>query len=92
MIKKNKKRYVVTSLICFILLVYLIYYCSSLIFQIYNKYQEKTKLQKEYDEVEKSIIILNKDLKKLNDPEYIAKYAREKFYYSKDGEILIKIP
>ena len=28
---------------------------------------------------------------KLQDPEYVAKYAREKYLYSKDGELIIKI-
>ena len=29
---------------------------------------------------------------KLQDPDYIEKYAREKYLYSKDGEIIIRIP
>ena len=35
---------------------------------------------------------LNLDLKKLEDPEYVARYAREKYMYSKDGEIIIRLP
>ena len=31
------------------------------------------------------------DEEELKDPEYMAKYAREKFLYSKDDEIIIKI-
>ena len=31
------------------------------------------------------------DVIKLQDPEYVAKYAREKYLYSKDGELIIKI-
>lgn len=34
---------------------------------------------------------LNIEIMKLKDPEYIAKYAREKYYYSKDGEYVIKL-
>lgn len=34
---------------------------------------------------------LNTDIQKLKDPEYIAKYARENYMYSKDGEYIIKI-
>ena len=29
---------------------------------------------------------------KLQDPDYIARYAREKYLYSKEGEFVIKIP
>ena len=42
-------------------------------------------LQDEEDE-------LNSDIKKLEDPEYVARYAREKYMYSKDGELIIRIP
>lgn len=34
---------------------------------------------------------LKDELNKLQDPEYMAKYAREKYLYSKDDEIIIKI-
>ena len=32
------------------------------------------------------------DVDKLQDPDYIARDAREKYLYSKDGEFIIKIP
>ena len=32
------------------------------------------------------------DANKLQDPDYIARYAREKYLYSKDGEFILKIP
>lgn len=35
---------------------------------------------------------LNSDIKKLEDPEYVARYAREKYMYSKDGELIIRLP
>ena len=35
---------------------------------------------------------LELDAKKLQDSEYIARYAREKYLYSKEGEFIIKIP
>lgn len=34
---------------------------------------------------------LKSEINKLQDPEYIARYAREKYLYSKDDEIIIKI-
>ena len=34
---------------------------------------------------------LKSEIVKLQDDEYIARYAREKYLYSKDGEIIIKI-
>jgi cell division protein FtsB len=28
---------------------------------------------------------------KLEDPDYIAKYVREKYFYSKEGEVILRI-
>ena len=36
--------------------------------------------------------ILESDIQKLEDPSYVARYAREKYLYSKDGEIIIRMP
>ena len=35
--------------------------------------------------------ILENNILKLNDPDYIAKYVREKYFYSKDGELILRI-
>ena len=34
---------------------------------------------------------LESDIKKLEDADYIAKYVREKYFYSKDGELILRI-
>ena len=34
---------------------------------------------------------LSSDIIKLQDPDYIARFAREKYLYSRNGEIIIKI-
>ena len=35
--------------------------------------------------------VLKSDATKLQDPDYVARYAREKYLYSKDGEIILQI-
>ena len=35
--------------------------------------------------------VLEGDIIKLKDPNYIAKYVREKYFYSKDGEVILRI-
>lgn len=35
---------------------------------------------------------LESDIQKLEDPAYVARYAREKYLYSKDGELIIRLP
>ena len=52
--------------------------------------QEK-ELEEKYAELLEDKEILEDDFVKLQDPEYVAKYAREKYLYSKDGELIIKI-
>ena len=35
--------------------------------------------------------VLEGDILKLEDPNYIGKYVREKYFYSKDGELILRI-
>lgn len=35
---------------------------------------------------------LKNQVKQLNDPDYLAKYIREKYYFSKPGEIIFSLP
>lgn len=60
--------------------------------EIYNKYQEKRELEKELVALKDQEDELKVDASKLQDPDYIARYAREKYSYSKDGEIILRIP
>ena len=48
-----------------------------------DKVSYKNKLSEEEE--------LKSEINKLQDPEYVARYAREKYLYSKDDEIIIKI-
>jgi len=59
--------------------------------QIYNKNNEYQALKEKMDTLNKETEILTKNVDRLKDAEYIAKYAREKYMYSKDGEIILRI-
>ncbi|MEG1494962.1 MAG: septum formation initiator family protein [Bacilli bacterium] len=60
--------------------------------EIVQKYQEKSFLEKQLVELKQKEEVLKVDVEKLQDPDYIARYAREKYLYSKDGEFIIRIP
>ena len=45
-----------------------------------------------YDELLAEEESLNSEVTKLHDPEYVARYAREKYMYSLPGEFIIKMP
>ena len=53
--------------------------------------REKKDLETKYSKLLSDKEVLETDVKKLQDPDYVAKYAREKYLYSKDGELIIKI-
>lgn len=46
--------------------------------------QEREKLLDEEDKIQA-------DIKRLSDPDYIARYVREKYMYSKEGELILRI-
>lgn len=52
---------------------------------------EKVELKKKIDDLAKEKKDLETDILKLNDPDYIAKYVREKYFYSKEGELILRI-
>ena len=60
--------------------------------EIFEKYQEKKELDKELTLLKEKEEELKVDANKLQNPEYVARYAREKYMYSKDGEYILKIP
>ena len=51
----------------------------------------KKELQNKIVALEQEKEVLESDILKLKDPDYIAKYVREKYYYSKDGEVILRI-
>ena len=59
--------------------------------QILNNNREKNQLENNYEELLEKENLLQNDVIRLQDPEYVAKYAREKYLYTKDGELIIKI-
>ena len=70
-----------------------------IILNIYIYWKKINKIKKEKIATEKEIIKLkqkeeklNSDVEKLKNPEYVARYLREKFLYSKEGEYIIRIP
>ena len=49
-------------------------------------------LSSQYDKLMEEEKQLKSDVNKLQDPDYVARYAREKYLYTKDGELIIKMP
>ena len=51
----------------------------------------KNKLESDLSVIEEKKVDLENEITKLEDEEYVARYAREKYLFSKKGEYIIKI-
>ena len=60
--------------------------------EIFDKYQEKKLLEDELLSLKEKEEELKVDANKLQNPDYVARYAREKYLYSKEGEFILQIP
>ena len=49
-------------------------------------------LTSKYDSLMEQEKQLKSDVNKLQDPDYVARYAREKYLYTKEGELILKMP
>lgn len=90
--KKIKRRLVILSCVYIAIGIVLIENIASTSYQIYQKFIEKRDLTNEISKLKEEEEELNGTVTKLQDPDYVARYAREKYLYSKDGEIIIRIP
>ena len=52
---------------------------------------KKKELNDQIVDLGKQKEVLENDILKLEDPDYIARYVREKYFYSKDGELILRI-
>ena len=91
-VNKGAKRRLLLLFSIFVLLVgYMSYSTITYWKQILQNKKNTKELEKKYSKLVSNKEILEKDLVKLQDPDYVAKYAREKYLYSKEGELIIKI-
>lgn len=60
--------------------------------QIIDNKTTVAKLNSQYDKLLEQEKQLKSDVNKLQDPDYVARYAREKYLYTKDGELIIRMP
>lgn len=59
--------------------------------KISQLHYDKGDLVKEKEELKEKEDAIQADINRLSDPSYVARYAREKYFYSKDGEIILRI-
>lgn len=92
--KKNKKikiRMLLALLFFGVVISILGYNLYRNLFEIKQVNNEKILLNKQLIELKSEEEKLQTDILKLEDPSYIAKYAQEKYLYTRDGEYVLRI-
>ena len=90
--RKTRRRMLLLGLSSIIVIFVMTFTIGKYWVEIFEKYQEKKELDKELTLLKEKEESLKVDAKKLQNPDYIARYAREKYQYSKDGEFILQIP
>lgn len=91
-IKKVTKRRLTIFGTLSVLIIF--YFLFTLFYESYNLYKltiKQKELKNHYTELKEEAEELKIEINQLNDPEYLAKYARENYSYSKEGEYIIKL-
>lgn len=91
MTRKTKIRVTFLGICLIISSIFCVTSSLSYISQIYKTKKSIEELKVTYNEKLDEEEVLKEEINKLQDSEYMAKYAREKYLYSKDDEIIIKI-
>lgn len=89
--KKSKRRLAIFGTLSLIAIGYFIFTACYYSYKIAVLEKSKKQLNEQLTELQTQEKNLTTDIQKLKDPEYIAKYARETYMYSKDGEYILKI-
>ncbi len=88
--KSRKRRILVLGTISIIVFVCFLVNVFTYSYKIIKLTSEQNKLEARLDELKTLKENKETEIEKLNDPEYVAKYARENYLYTRDGEIVIK--
>lgn len=89
--KIAKIRLVLFGIPSLLMIVYFVFTLTSSIFNYISLKKEENNLRVELANLQQQKEELKIEIEKLNDPEYVAKYAKEKYLYSQNGEYVIKI-
>lgn len=89
--KKSKRRLTILAPLSLFIIAFFIFTTISYSINIISLKNQEQELKEKLLSLELEEEDLNAEIIKLKDPDYIAKYAREKYYYTKDGEYVIKL-
>lgn len=88
---KAKRRLVLFGPIAVFIIGYSIFTLVTTSIDLYRLDKEEKELSEKLSNLKSDAKSLKTEINKLQDKEYIARYAREKYLYTKNGEYVIKI-
>jgi len=86
-----KRRLFIFGPICLGFIGLLIYSLTSFGYEVYTLRQEQNALDTKYIQLHEMTDQLQIEIIKLQDPEYIARFVREQYLYSRADELIIRI-
>lgn len=90
--KKAKRRIMVVSSLSITLITLILVNFFSVWNKISTLKHTRNSLNEEMKNIDEEEAYLRRESEKLQDPDYIARYAREKYLFSKKGEFTIIMP
>lgn len=89
--KASKRRLTFFGPIALIIILYFLFTIGSYCYRLVSLSQQERELKEKLVLLQAKEQELKIEIQKLKDPDYLARYARENYLYSKDGEYIIKI-
>lgn len=89
--KASKRRLVFLGPLAFLAIVYFLFTIGMYGYKLVTLSHQEQQLKEKLISLQAEEQELKIEIQKLKDPDYLARYARENYLYSKDGEYIIKI-
>lgn len=89
--KASKRRLVIFGPIALFIIIYFLFNIGVYGYKLLTLSQREAELKEKLISLQAEEQELKIEIQKLKDPDYLARYAREHYLYSKDGEYIIKI-
>ncbi|MBE6138163.1 MAG: hypothetical protein E7173_00270 [Firmicutes bacterium] len=89
--KASKRRLVVFGPIALGVILYFLFTIGMYGYRLISLSRQEVNLKEKLIALQAEEQDLKIEIQKLKDPDYLARYARENYLYSKDGEYIIKI-